>query len=133
MTSTDLIVRRVTHCPGGKVPAGALASICAVCGAPVVFDPGAAADRRLICMQCAVQPLADKGATMEYVIWSVEHHAWWRPGRTGTCVNLLDAGRFPKDDAERIVHRANVAGLHEVAIPTWAFEAPEAPPSLGQP
>ena len=58
--------------------------------------------------------------TTLYLIWSEEHGAWWVPGG-GYTVSLRAAGRYSKNDADRIVFDANVflkAGeWHEIAIP----------------
>ena len=58
----------------------------------------------------------------EYLIWSNEHSAWWRPNRCGyTCV-IGQAGRYSKQEARQICTRANAfidegADPHEVAVP----------------
>jgi hypothetical protein len=56
-----------------------------------------------------------------YVIWSEEHGAWWKGGRTGYTRALVHAGRYGKAEAEAIVANANQyarAGTFlEVAIP----------------
>jgi len=52
----------------------------------------------------------------EYVIWSFEHGAWWRPGSWGYTRELAEAGRFSKAAADRIVADANIVSVHEVAM-----------------
>lgn len=54
---------------------------------------------------------------MEYVIWSIEHRAWWRPNSVGYCDTLSEAGRYAQGEAERIVARANLVRFHECMIP----------------
>jgi hypothetical protein len=34
-----------------------------------------------------------------YLVWSVEHSAWWRPGRCGYTSSLRDAGRYSHTEA----------------------------------
>jgi hypothetical protein len=36
-----------------------------------------------------------------WVVWSIEHDAWWRPGERGYTRELLLAGIYTKADAER--------------------------------
>jgi len=54
----------------------------------------------------------------EYVIWSFEHRAWWRPWRWGYTDYLVEAGRYSKEEAARIVVKANrfAATPHEQAM-----------------
>jgi hypothetical protein len=56
-----------------------------------------------------------------YVIWSEEHGAWWRPGKTGYTRSLREAGCYSKAEAEAIVESANkyvgAGDFHEVALP----------------
>jgi hypothetical protein len=52
-----------------------------------------------------------------YVIWSYEHGAWWGPARCGYTVQLADAGRYSRDEAERIVASANIVQLNETYLP----------------
>lgn len=42
-----------------------------------------------------------KGHQMEeqYLVWSHEHGAWWRPNRAGYTVHLEDAGLYSRDEA----------------------------------
>lgn len=35
----------------------------------------------------------------EYLIWSNEHRAWWRPNCCGYTVHLKAAGRYSREDA----------------------------------
>ena len=53
----------------------------------------------------------------EFVIWSIEHDAWWRPGRVGYTCELRQAGRYTRDEADAILDRANFARVNECAIP----------------
>lgn len=37
----------------------------------------------------------------EYLIWSNEHRAWWRPRAQGYTIDLKRAGRYTREDATR--------------------------------
>lgn len=68
----------------------------------------------------------------EYLIWSIEHDAWWRPGRTGYTRTLSEAGRYSFIEAIQILQRANVVKVKECLIPREALglgaEPDPAPP-----
>lgn len=53
----------------------------------------------------------------DYLIWSEEHHAWWRPAERGYTSQMKEAGRYSKQRADVIVHNANLIGFNEIAIP----------------
>jgi hypothetical protein len=55
-----------------------------------------------------------------FLIWSIEHTAWWRPGKMGYTPHLEEAGRYGAADADAIVRRANIVKFHECAIPVEA-------------
>ncbi len=57
---------------------------------------------------------------MAYLIWSIEHTAWWRPDGWGYTSSLAEAGRYEREEAERIVRSANVVEVHECLIPDTA-------------
>jgi hypothetical protein len=61
--------------------------------------------------------------TDAYVIWSIEHQAWWRPGWMGYCVSLHDAGLYTQREAAEILSRANLVAFHEAMIPVTALGA----------
>lgn len=42
-----------------------------------------------------------------YLIWSNEHRMWWAPGQCGYVSIISQAGRYTRQDAERICTRAN--------------------------
>jgi len=52
-----------------------------------------------------------------YVIWSIEHEAWWKPGRMGYTPTLADAGIYRREEAIAIVLSANLASFNEALIP----------------
>jgi hypothetical protein len=56
-------------------------------------------------------------ARRQYVIWSMEHGAWWRPGRSGYTQRVTSAGSYDQTEAEAIVARANIVRVNECAIP----------------
>ncbi len=59
-----------------------------------------------------------------YLIWSIEHGAWWRPDRRGYTRHLDEAGRYPHVDALEILDDANGQGrlCHECLIPVFCVE-----------
>jgi len=64
----------------------------------------------------------------DWVIWSEEHGAWWGPGGHGYTFSLRQAGRYSRQQAERIVENANrylrQGARNEVALPDpWPKEA----------
>jgi len=60
-----------------------------------------------------------------YVIWSIEHGAWWKARHAGYTEDLTEAGRYTYDTATQIVADANrdcPPGLcHECLIPLATF------------
>jgi hypothetical protein len=58
-----------------------------------------------------------------FVIWSIEHTAWWRPGRWGYALSLEYAGRYTRTEAEAIVADANIVSFNECMIPVRALGA----------
>lgn len=42
-----------------------------------------------------------------WLIWSIEHNAWWRPNRMGYTPDRSSAGRYSDADAREIVRIAN--------------------------
>lgn len=59
---------------------------------------------------------------MDYVIWSHEHMAWWRPNSQGYTRNIRYAGQYSREAAVAIVAQASVAhdwtrgGPNELAV-----------------
>lgn len=43
----------------------------------------------------------------EWLIWSIEHGAWWKPAMRGYTYNRSEAGRYSTQDACAIVNSAN--------------------------
>lgn len=37
----------------------------------------------------------------EYLVWSNEHRAWWRPRAAGYTIHMESAGRYTRDEAIR--------------------------------
>lgn len=46
----------------------------------------------------------------QYVIWSNEHRAWWRPDQRCYTPNLRQAGAYSKMVAEWICQQADIGG-----------------------
>lgn len=42
-----------------------------------------------------------------WLVWSNEHLAWWRPGRSGYTMNYNEAGRYTLVEAVGICNEAN--------------------------
>lgn len=53
----------------------------------------------------------------QYLIWSLEHRAWWRPDRMGYTTNLLEAGTYDDATSAAILADANRVHTHECRIP----------------
>lgn len=51
--------------------------------------------------------------TREWLIWSIEHSAWWKPNSNGYTEKREEAGRYSEKAAKDIVRRANI-GLHDI-------------------
>lgn len=47
-----------------------------------------------------------------YLIWSVEHSCWWKPGGWGYTPALLDAGHFSREQAMQICRDALPSAPH---------------------
>lgn len=52
-----------------------------------------------------------------YVIWSIEHSAWWRVNWCGYTRDLSEAGRYSEAAADEVLARANVVEVNECKIP----------------
>jgi hypothetical protein len=46
----------------------------------------------------------------EFIIWSEEHGAWWRPAHAGYTTSMAKAGRYSRREADAIVLNANGGG-----------------------
>lgn len=55
-------------------------------------------------------------ANHAYLIWSLEHAAWWAKGEYGYTLNVREAGLYDEAAAKRIVEQANIDGLNEIAL-----------------
>lgn len=45
-----------------------------------------------------------------YLIWSNEHGAWWMPDNDGYTTDIDDAGRYSKNEANRVVLNSMMYG-----------------------
>lgn len=57
----------------------------------------------------------------DFLIWSEEHRAWWRPYARGYTDSIVQAGRYTAERAAEIVNAANFGGgFNEIAMPVPA-------------
>jgi hypothetical protein len=68
-----------------------------------------------------------KSDRAEYLVYSREHNAWWRPNRCGYTTDEEGAGRYTRVEAIRICDQACVGrtGLAGNASPEFYYMAPE--------
>lgn len=52
-----------------------------------------------------------------YLIWSNEHVAWWRPDHSGYTVSIEYAGRYSREDAMQICKGANYGFMQDTTNP----------------
>ncbi len=45
---------------------------------------------------------------LKWLIWSIEHNAWWKPGHAGYTKSRKEAGRYSYTEALKIVKGANI-------------------------
>lgn len=45
-----------------------------------------------------------------FLVWSNQHQMWWRGGQSGYTPFIEEAGRYPRELAERIVSAATLDG-----------------------
>lgn len=57
-----------------------------------------------------------------FLIWSIEHTAWWNPNWQGYTHNYSTAGRYTKKEAFDICNKANWRSLNEVPVPAEFFD-----------
>lgn len=55
--------------------------------------------------------------TTNYLIWSNEHTAWWRPESAGYTVSIDHAGRYSRDEAMKICKGANWGFMQDTENP----------------
>jgi hypothetical protein len=54
-----------------------------------------------------------------FLVWSIEHNAWWRPAHYGYTRDIRNAGRYPLSEAI-----ANVKRIEECMIPVECLACP---------
>lgn len=54
---------------------------------------------------------------MNYLIWSIEHNAWWAPNECGYVHSAAEAGIYALDVAQGIVREANLVEVKEAMVP----------------
>jgi len=62
-----------------------------------------------------------------YLVWSIEHTAWWRPAHRGYTRDLYLAGHYSRDEAREIVKNANIVACEECMIPLECVEPEQEP------
>ncbi len=53
----------------------------------------------------------------KWLVWSIQHGAWWRSGNQGYTGDIRFAGRYDYDEAFRIVEEANKFRLEKGLSP----------------
>lgn len=77
-------------------------------------------------------PAPDTGPT-EYLIWSQHHKMWWAPEGCGYRRDIVDAGRYALDDAQRLIGRGcGCCAVPEVVIPVPGPEVFAQPGKVGE-
>lgn len=69
---------------------------------------------------------------LKWLIWSIEHNAWWGPNACGYTPSQTEAGRYTYEEALGIVASANMYRLcvkrnvspNEAMVPVVAPESP---------
>lgn len=67
-----------------------------------------------------------------YLIWSIEHDAWWRAAEMGYTRSLSDAGVYTPERSRQIVDKANRFSFNECRIPLACIKEPHAPTHTSQ-
>ena len=52
-----------------------------------------------------------------YLIWSMEHRAWWKPGGWGYTTVTHKAGRYQPQEAIKLCAEANRLATEELMVP----------------
>jgi hypothetical protein len=85
-------------------------TLCQACGDPIpycqchtAFDDAPVTTSPSV---AAVQP-ASGNLAKQYIIWSIEHNAWWNANRNGYTRSRECAGRYSLEEAEEICSHAN--------------------------
>lgn len=73
---------------------------------------GKATVEEVLALEKKVLELVSLKEKAMYLIWSIEHTAWWRPHGTGYTPKRSEAGLYSFEEAEKIVESANI-GLHD--------------------
>lgn len=55
-----------------------------------------------------------------FLIWSIEHTAWWKPGWDGYTTAIAEAGHYTEAEADEILKRANLVRVNECKVPLEA-------------
>jgi hypothetical protein len=67
--------------------------------------------------------------TRHYLIWSNEHRMWWRADQRGYTDAIVEAGRYPYNEAQQIVLSASANGalLYDRTDPVTGEQYRQAP------
>jgi hypothetical protein len=69
---------------------------------------------------------------MKFLIWSNEHRMWWRANERGYTDSIEEAGRYPYEQAAKVVLSASVNGqlLYDRTDPVTGEQYRQAPEVL---
>jgi hypothetical protein len=60
------------------------------------------------CDECQIERHNRQSTSVKYLVWSVEHTAWWKPNHCGYTRDRSEAGTYTLEEAEKICRGANL-------------------------
>ena len=61
-------------------------------------------------------------SSKHWLIWSMEHCAWWKPNKNGYTTLTHKAGRYTMGEAVAIVNEANWQSTEEYMVPAPSLD-----------